>query len=305
MKRLLGVEIRRMFARRAVRVTAIVGMLVVLATGTAATLMSDPNVSAARDRRRVERAEEIRACFAAKTPPVPEIEGRAVDGEPLCDAGYTPDAAAADLETRARLDSLGDIYLGVAGPLAITALILGATFVGAEWSSRSMSGTLMWEPRRSRLLGAKVTACALVVSAGCLVFLAAMGGAMAFAASVRGTTAGTNAVWLGHVVALGSRVVAVAALAALIGAAMTAALRSAAASIGTAFVLLAPVEGAIRGLRPGWRPWLAGDNAGLFLTGASGELPGRTPVGAGLVVILYVVVLLAFATAIFRRRDIV
>jgi ABC-type transport system involved in multi-copper enzyme maturation permease subunit len=305
MRRLLDVEIRRMLARRAVRVAAILAFLAVLTTGTLATMLSNPNVSVARERRRIERAQEIRQCLGGTSIIVPEVSEGPVDLASFCDAGYSPDAAAAQLETRTRLDALGDVYLGIAGPFAIMALILGATFIGAEWGSRSMSGTLMWEPRRARLLAAKAAACALVVAAGCAVFLAALGGAIAFAASMRGTTAGANLAWLGHVAALGGRVVAVAVFAALIGVAVTAASRSAAASIGAAFVLLAPVEGAIRGLRPGWRSWLIGDNAGLFLTGASSaELPGRTSIAASLVVAFYVVVLLAVATAIFRRRDI-
>jgi ABC-2 type transport system permease protein len=305
MRRLLGVEVRRMLARRAVRVAALVAVVAVVATGTLATLLSDPNVSAARERRRVERAEELRVCLAGKPMPVPEIKDGPVDLESFCNPEYSPEAAAADLETRARLDSLADIYLGVSGPLAIMGLILGAVFIGGEWSSRSMAGTLMFEPRRARLLAAKAAACVLVVAAGSVVFLAGMGGAMTFAAELRGTMAGTDAEWLGHVAAVGGRVVVVTAFASLIGVAFAAASRSAAASIGAAFVLLAPVEGAIRGLRPGWRPWLFGDNAGLFLTGASSaELPGRTPIGAGLLVAVYVVVLFALATAAFRRRDI-
>jgi hypothetical protein len=303
MKRLLGVEIRRMLSRRAVRVAALLAVVAVVATGTLATLLSDPNVSAARERRRVERAEEIRACLAGKPPA--DIKDGPGDLESFCNLEYSPESAAAELETRARLDSLADIYLGVSGPLAIMGLILGAAFIGGEWSSRSMAGTLMWEPRRARLLAAKAAACVFVVAAGNVVFLAGMGGAMTFAAELRGTTAGTDAAWLGHVAAVGGRVVVVTAFASLIGVAFAAASRSAAASIGAAFVLLAPVEGAIRGLRPGWRPWLVGDNAGVFLTGvSSAELPGRTPIGAGLLVATYVVALLVFATAAFRRRDI-
>ncbi|HEX9123530.1 MAG TPA: hypothetical protein VF984_09260, partial [Actinomycetota bacterium] len=78
------------------------------------------------------------------------------------------------------------------------------------------------------------------------------------------------------------------------------------AAIGVAFAYLAVIEGLIRGLRPGWRPWLLGDNAGLFVVGhaSAGSPPGRSAVGSALVLALYGVILLWVAAASFRTRDV-
>ena len=53
---------------------------------------------------------------------------------------------------------LKGILQGVSGVLLIVAWALGASLVGAEFSSRSMTTLLTWETRRTRVFGAKIAA---------------------------------------------------------------------------------------------------------------------------------------------------
>jgi len=43
-----------------------------------------------------------------------------------------------------------------AAVLALVAYIVGASFVGAEWSSGGMMNLLLWRPRRLQVLGTKL-----------------------------------------------------------------------------------------------------------------------------------------------------
>lgn len=54
---------------------------------------------------------------------------------------------------------------GVVTVLAVVAMLLGATFAGADWTSGSMSNQLLFEPRRARVWLAKAGAVALALAA--------------------------------------------------------------------------------------------------------------------------------------------
>jgi ABC-type transport system involved in multi-copper enzyme maturation permease subunit len=50
----------------------------------------------------------------------------------------------------------GDILIIWAAIISMVGFVLGATFVGAEWSSGSMMNLLTWRPRRMNVLGTKL-----------------------------------------------------------------------------------------------------------------------------------------------------
>ena len=152
----------------------------------------------------------------------------------------------------------------VAGATAAFAFLIGATWIGAEWSSRSMVALLFWEPRRARVLGVK-----LAVLAGAVALLAAAAqGVWAVAAHVLAATRGVSTApptFAGDLAALAGRSVLVAVLVGLLGFALAHVARSTAAALGIGFVYFAVVESAVRGLRPAWQEWLLTNNAAALI----------------------------------------
>jgi ABC-type transport system involved in multi-copper enzyme maturation permease subunit len=84
-------------------------------------------------------------------------------------------------------ESFPDMVTTLAAVLAVVAFVIGASFVGAEWSSGGMMNLLLWRPRRLQVLGTKLTA--LLVSAGVLsvVLGAIWTGVFAFIGNSRGS----------------------------------------------------------------------------------------------------------------------
>jgi hypothetical protein len=169
-----------------------------------------------------------------------------------------------------------------------------------------MATLLTWEPRRVRVLLAKL------VAAGALAFTLAVGlqillGAVLLPAGLlRGTTEGIDSDWLRSLGGVGLRVASVSIVGTLIGFSIAAIGRNTAAALGIAFGYFAIVESAIRGLRPRWTSWLLGDNIMVVITGQPQNFPlvDRSTLGAATVLACYTLGLLALAVATFHRRDI-
>jgi len=160
--------------------------------------------------------------------------------------------------------------------LAIAGWLIGTSLVGAEWQAGTMTTLLTWEPRRFWVLVAKTLAAAIGVFVMILALELVFTGLMALVAATRGSTAGTDASLVRSIVGLDVRVAAVAAVGGVLGLALATVTRNTAAALGVAFVYLAIVEGLIRGFWEGWRAWLLGDNATIFVLAQNdGEL-GRT-----------------------------
>ncbi|MFE9693102.1 ABC transporter permease subunit [Micromonospora sp. NPDC005806] len=83
-----------------------------------------------------------------------------------------------------------------AGALALFAFIVGASFVGAEWSTGGMMNLLLWRPKRLAVLGTKLAALLTTVLGVSLVLGAFWTLAFWLVGSYRGTTAKVTAgVW--------------------------------------------------------------------------------------------------------------
>jgi hypothetical protein len=150
---------------------------------------------------------------------------------------------------------------GFAGAAAIIGFLVGATWIGAEWSTRSLVALLFWVPQRLRVMAAKITV--LVVAAalfGVLMQLAwlAMAGILdAFAGSGEPLPDG----FWGTLLALQMRSVLLVVLVALIGFGLANLTRNTGAALGVGFVYFSILETALRVLRPSWEPWLLSNNA--------------------------------------------
>jgi ABC-2 type transport system permease protein len=93
-------------------------------------------------------------------------------------------------------ESFPQMVTTLAAVLAVVAYIIGASFVGAEWSSGGMMNLLLWRPRRLQVLGTKLAAL-LVATTILTVVLSAIWTAGFYAiAQLRGSTDGlTSGVW--------------------------------------------------------------------------------------------------------------
>ncbi|HYN37552.1 MAG TPA: hypothetical protein VEV82_11335 [Actinomycetota bacterium] len=251
MKRLLIVEIKRMFARRLLRVFALVAVLGAALVGVLVFINADA-------------ADPFRITELSWIIPVTNAQ------------------------------------------LSIFTFVLGASFVGAEWRSQSITTTLTWEPRRVRVFFAKTLACLLVVSATMLALSLLVGLALLPMMLFKGSTAGLDGAWALELTGRILRSVGLAAIAAGLGFSIGSIGRNTAAALGTGFIYLAGIEGLLRSWRPGSADWLLGDNAGIFLTGdAEGPLySGRSILEAGLIMLFYLSVVMGAAVVLFRKRDV-
>ncbi len=99
-------------------------------------------------------------------------------------------------DDRFELVKLDGILQGLTAPLVIVTWVIGASSIGAEWQARSITTLLTWEPRRGRVLIAKVVAAMVVACAFSLMAWLLLSAALLSSAYLHGTTAGTDAAWV-------------------------------------------------------------------------------------------------------------
>jgi ABC-type transport system involved in multi-copper enzyme maturation permease subunit len=201
---------------------------------------------------------------------------------------------------------LGGILKGTGGVLAILGLALGATLVGAEFASRGMTTLLTYEPRRLRVLAAKVVTGVAAMAAFAFVSLVALGLALLPALVLHGAPLAHNdPSWAAVAGAIG-RGTALVAVATGIGMAIATLGRSTAAALGAGFAYIVVLEYILGAFLKGWRPWLLLGNVIVFVSGqnGSGDVHGRSVLGAGIFLALVATGLLALAAVAFRQRDI-
>jgi ABC-2 type transport system permease protein len=303
MTRLAGVEARRYLSRRLVRILvglAVLGMVISGIVVFARSHRLDP----ADLRRQTREAQAlhnqlVQECVqgfqSEELPPDVSVEefcsgaGEVGTGDP-----------------RFHLTSLRDVFLGTNGMLIAIFLVLGASFVGAEWHAGTMTTLLTWEPRRPRVILTKIGVAAAMAFLGTVVLQTLLGALLTPAAVFRGTTEGANATWLRDVAGLVLRAGAVAAIASTIGAALASIGRNTAAALGVTFGYIAIVENLMRGLRPGWSSWFVGENLAAFLVADPSDVltVGHSVAAAGLLLGMYTVALASVAALVFIRRDV-
>lgn len=299
MRTLIAVEMRRFVARRLVRFLAALAVLGIVIGGSVTFAKSHRADGRALDEvRRVAVAD----CLAGRIGPPPEE----VAGDPFFRREEFCAQESFVGDPRFHLVELIEIAKGVSAPLIIISLLVAASFFGAEWHHRTITTTLTWEPRRTRVLLAKAIAGAAVTFLGALALLTLLGLVLTPAGVVRGTTDGIGGAWFRELAGTILRASTMAALASGIGLALASIGRHTAAALGVGFFYFAVLERMIAGLRPKWQPWLVGDLAALFVGGGRQDLPfgSRSVAEAGVILSVYSVVLLAVATALFRRRDV-
>jgi hypothetical protein len=219
-----------------------------------------------------------------------------------------------DLETAGQGGAVG---FGAAA--AVLAFLIGATWIGAEWSTRSLVALLFWETRRLRVLGAKI---AVLAGAAALLGILMQVGWLVMATILRATV-GTdtplpNGFW-GELLGTQGRAVLLTVFAALAGFGLANLVRNTGAALGVGFVYFAIVESAVGAFRPTWTPWLLTRNAAALVSPGGLRIPifdgtfdrnGNPPevlltnLHAGLYLAVVLAVIVGVGVALFARRDV-
>ncbi|RBY89067.1 hypothetical protein DQ244_14985 [Blastococcus sp. TBT05-19] len=207
--------------------------------------------------------------------------------------------------------------MGFAAAASVLAFLVGATWIGAEWSNRSIVALLFWVPNRLTVMGAKVVVLALAAA----VIGAAAQAAWLLMAWILDSAAGSgrelpDGFW-DELLAAQGRAVVLTVLIALLGFGLANLTRNTGAALGVAFVYFAILESALRGF-----VGLSADRWSLLVNAVALVLPGGTRIydystdfateppsylvtnlHGGLVVGLYVAVVVGIGTWLFARRD--
>ena len=311
MIRLFVAELRRIAARRLVRLTVALAA-VGIAIGGAAAFLTTSSLSQSAYEQRVADAEARRTLVRAEVDECLRARGidpasRADIPDDVIEKCFPRSAADGDADDpRYHRKNLKGLLQGVSGGLAIVGWTLGASLVGSEFASRSMTTLLTWEPRRLRVFLAKAAA-ALVANAvlafvGLLVLIAALLPSLALHGGPMRASDPSIATLAGIVL----RGTALTAIAAGLGFSLAAIGRNTAAALGAGFAYIVVFENIIGSYKEGSRRWLLLGNVIVFVTGLNdgGDVPGRTVTGAAVILVLVAVTFLAGAYGTFRTRDV-
>jgi ABC-2 type transport system permease protein len=307
MRHLLAAELRRIAARRLVRLTAALALIGILLGGAAAFAWSG-SLSEEAYQQRVAEAQSRVEAQDAQIDSCLRANGVERGGEipdevaeqcfPSKDVGRVDDPRF----HRARLEG---ILQGVIGALAVVGWALGASLVGAEFASRGMTTLLTWEPRRGRVFVAKTLAVLTAMSIFALAVLVLVTLAMWPALAFHGGPLRPDDPTLWSLAATIGRGVALATIAAGIGFAIATIGRSTATALGAGFAYVIVFENIVGTSLERWRRWLLLGNVIVFVSGRNdgGDVPGRTVTAAGVFLGAVALTTLVAAAGAFRRRD--
>jgi len=332
---LLRAEVHRFRSRRFIQVVlalALLGYALVISLASATGFgKTTPEQLAAAERNVAEIVEEQNRfreqCledpqrFAGPGAP-PDLPPELLCGPPNTAENF-PIEQFLDKQPFVLADGLPAGGIAVAFASAALAFLLGATYVGAEWSSRSMVALLFWEPRRFKVMRVK-----LAVLMGAAALLALVGQALWWGTALvmaryLGRTGELPEDFYADLLGQQGRSVLLVVFTSLLGFGLSNLVRNTGAALGVGFVYFAIVENAIRIVRPRWQEWLLTDNAAaLVLTGGqrififgegfvdeqgafvdSGREVLLTNVHGGLVLGIATAVLVGLGVVLFARRD--
>jgi ABC-2 type transport system permease protein len=262
MIRLSGVELRRLFARR-LTLIGIAGVLLITAFVLVAT-WNTARPESEEQRRQAQAQYEIAAkdwelhgaeytkrCmedYATLPDPKDPVEVYCQTSGPSVEQFLKPKSVFAEV--------MPEQLLGASYLLVFAAFLIGASFVGAEFSSGSIGNWLTFEPRRMRVYGSKLLAAAIgMVPVAAVVYAILLAGTFLIIDQL-GITAGTTGKVWGDLTAQAGRGVLVVAVGAALGGVVGLLLRHTAAAIGVAMGYIVLVEGVFGGVLTKVQPWL-------------------------------------------------
>ena len=211
---------------------------------------------------------------------------------------YT-DIIRSDTRSAGVLDATSSVFLALAA-------VVGASLAGAEYRYGSLTTLLTWEPRRIRVIVAKLVAAASVGAGLYLLLHAAIALSLVPVATYRGTFRGADAAFARDVAGFILRGAALSAGLAALGVCLATLGRNTSAALGALFVYLIGVEEILSARVPEWRRWFLVENIARFLTAR--HQPAikldRSLVATGSLLLAYLAGSALVTAAVFRRRDV-
>lgn len=214
-------------------------------------------------------------------------------------------------------DGLTGIVPGVAIFFLVVAVVIGASFMGAEFRFGTVENLLLWEPRRSRVLGTKYLAgfiSSALLTALLLSFLSAL---LYGLANLHGVTDGLDSRFVLDLASTIGRAGLVGGLFFVLSMAVSVIARNTTAAVGVILGWFAISNVVIGVFLKAARPWELFTNAIAFITEGDVAKPVRLAgnpydsfvydhgyLMAGLVTAAWAFVLAGLAALAFARRDV-
>jgi ABC-2 type transport system permease protein len=271
MIRLTTVELRRLVSRRltAIGVAAlllITGVLLIAIWHDAKPLSAAEQRNAQVNFEQAQKdwqrngAQYKKDCeqnWQSEPDPKPKLEEACQLSAPTLDQFGKPQTKFTEV--------MPDLLLGSSYLLAFAAFLIGASFVGAEFSSGSISNWLTFEPRRLRVYGSKLIAAATSMLPVAVVVLAILLAGTYLIVDAMGITAGTTGKVWGDLAGTAGRAVVMTAAAGALGGIFALLLRHTAAAVGVAMGYIVLVEGVFGSFLAKVQPWLVKLNFDAFI----------------------------------------
>ena len=246
-------EARRLLARRAFRVIGALCLLAVIAAGVIVFTQSSKSLSASLPQAQ-QIVNECRQSLHSGPTTVIRRGGVVVRAVDSC-----PTLHQAELMFDKRFkytEAMKTTTQNVAIPLFFLAFAVAASFVGAEWGTGMMTTTLTWEPRRGRVLLAKIVPAFVILGLAVAIVLAFMAVVFIPIGVFRGTTAGMNLAFWHHLSGLWLRAGLIAVFGAALGIGLATLARNTVAALGIGFVYVSILDQLLRHLWNGrFAPW--------------------------------------------------
>ncbi len=197
----------------------------------------------------------------------------------------------------------------------VISVVIGASFVGAEYKFGTVENLLLWEPRRTRVLLTKFAAGFVSSAALTFVVLGILSALLYFVASIRGSTAGIDGrFWIDLLSVLG-RSALTGGMFFIIAMSVAVIARNTTASVGVILGWFVISNIVIEIAAKWFRQWELFMNATAFIAeadavkyqkfqGYQDTVYGHSYLTAGLLVAVWAAVLAAAAMLAFNRRDV-
>jgi hypothetical protein len=195
-------------------------------------------------------------------------------------------------------DDLRQAVAFFVAPLTVAALVIGASALGTDLSTRALTTLLLYEPRRRRVLAARAGVCAAAMAVLTTIVLAVL--TLALVQSISTHRGEADASWWVAMATLVGRASVLTAAAAVVGVGLAVLTRGTlgaiAVSAGYAFLVEQPVAA----FWPALSHWLPIGDAASWVT-ADGP---HSALASGAVLAAFVLAIAAIADTAFRRQDI-
>ncbi|MBO1751455.1 ABC transporter permease subunit [Actinotalea sp. BY-33] len=326
--RLLGVELRRLAARRLIGFVLLGGLAAVALVVVGAWFTAQPPTEAQLAEAQTMFEQELEYWEQEGDQMVADcLESEEQESERLGEeVDFGCDQMAPQLEWfLPYAPPLEEIFTSSLASVAfipvLLMLIIGVTATAAELSTGTMSTWLTFVPRRTRVVLSKIAAPALVALPLTALIMGVVVGGFYGVYAFHGTTGTISAELWTEVAWIAVRTVGLGAAAAAVGSALGVLLRHTAVALGLVFVWSVVVEQILRGTVPRLQPYLLTTNLlawvqggteywinecrdsadGVFCEGVEHTLSlGAASIYLG----VGAAVILVLATLVFRRRDV-